>query len=50
MNAANSNNKQTIFTFTERINARDAEGLGELMSDDHTVSMRTAIRSTGEKR
>jgi ketosteroid isomerase-like protein len=29
-------NKQTILAFVERINARDVEGLGALMSDDHT--------------
>lgn len=28
--------KETILAFIERINAHDAEGLGELMSDDHT--------------
>ena len=28
--------KQTILAFIDRINAHDAEGLGELMSDDHT--------------
>ena len=36
MNAANSNNKQTILAFIDRINAHDLGGLGELMSDDHT--------------
>ena len=29
-------NKQTILAFIERINAHDVEGLGLLMSDDHT--------------
>jgi ketosteroid isomerase-like protein len=29
-------NKQTILDFIERINAHDVEGLGLLMSDDHT--------------
>jgi ketosteroid isomerase-like protein len=29
-------NKNTILTFIERINAHDIEGLGALMSDDHT--------------
>ena len=29
-------NKQTILTFIERINAHDVEGLGALLSDDHT--------------
>ena len=29
-------NKQTILAFIDRINARDVEGLGALMSDDHT--------------
>jgi len=29
-------NRQTILAFVERINARDVEGLGALMSDDHT--------------
>ena len=29
-------NKQTILAFIERINAHDVEGLGALMSDDHT--------------
>ena len=28
-------NKKTVLVFIDRINARDAEGLGELMSDDH---------------
>ena len=28
--------KETILAFIDRINAHDAEGLGELMSDDHT--------------
>jgi hypothetical protein len=29
-------NKQTILAFIDRINAHDADGLGALMSDDHT--------------
>jgi ketosteroid isomerase-like protein len=29
-------NKQTILAFIDLINAHDAEGLGALMSDDHT--------------
>ena len=29
-------NKQTILAFIDRINAHNVEGLGELMSDDHT--------------
>ena len=28
-------NHETVLAFTDRINARDADGLGELMSDDH---------------
>jgi ketosteroid isomerase-like protein len=28
--------KETILAFIDRINAHDAEGLGALMSDDHT--------------
>jgi ketosteroid isomerase-like protein len=28
--------KETILAFIDRINAHDAEGLGEFMSDDHT--------------
>lgn len=28
--------KETILAFIDRINAHDPEGLGELMSDDHT--------------
>ena len=28
--------KQTIFAFIDRINSHDVDGLGELMSDDHT--------------
>jgi ketosteroid isomerase-like protein len=34
--ASNSTNKQTILAFIDRINAHDADGLGALMSDDHT--------------
>jgi ketosteroid isomerase-like protein len=29
-------NKETILNFIDRINAHDVDGLGELMSDDHT--------------
>lgn len=29
-------NKETVLAFIDRINAHDAEGLGALMSDDHT--------------
>jgi len=29
-------NNETILVFIERINAHDADGLGALMSDDHT--------------
>ena len=36
MNANNPNNKQPVLAFIDRINAHDVEGLGELMSDDHT--------------
>lgn len=28
-------NKETVLTFTDRINAHDVEGLAELMSEDH---------------
>jgi ketosteroid isomerase-like protein len=28
-------NHETVLAFIDRINARDADGLGELMSDDH---------------
>ncbi len=28
--------RETILAFIDRINAHDAEGLGALMSDDHT--------------
>jgi ketosteroid isomerase-like protein len=28
--------KETVLAFIDRINAHDVEGLGELMSDDHT--------------
>ena len=28
--------KETILAFIERINTHDVEGLGELMSDEHT--------------
>lgn len=34
--ASNSTNQQTILAFIDRINAHDIEGLGALMSDDHT--------------
>jgi len=30
------NNRETILAFIDRINAHDVDGLGELMSDDHT--------------
>ena len=36
MNVDNSNNKQPLLAFIDCINAHDAEGLGRLMSDDHT--------------
>jgi ketosteroid isomerase-like protein len=29
-------NKETVLAFVDRINAHDLEGLGALMSDDHT--------------
>lgn len=35
VNAAKSDNKQAILAFIDRINERDAKGLGELMTDDH---------------
>jgi hypothetical protein len=28
--------KETVLAFIDRINAQDVEGLGALMSDDHT--------------
>ncbi len=33
-------NKETILAFIDRINAQDVEGLGALMSDDHTYVAR----------
>jgi ketosteroid isomerase-like protein len=42
--------RETILAFIDRINAHDAEGLGALMSDDHTFIVRTAIRFPVKRR
>jgi ketosteroid isomerase-like protein len=42
-------NKETILAFVERINARDVEGLGALMSDDHTFIDAHGNRISGKE-
>src|SRR5882724_738836 len=43
-------NKETMLAFIERINAHDVEGIGALMSDDHTFIDAHGNQVTGREK